>query len=827
MRYIILLTLIFTASISFGQLKGYVFWDENGNEIKDKGEQNVENAILSDGFNVVKSNKSGEFKLPGWEKQRFVTIYPGANMACQQRFIRINKNTKAYTFAVQPKQKKQDVRFVQISDTETFEHREWVDNLKEYARIHQPDFIVHTGDICYETGMKWHSENLTSKDVGVPLYYCLGNHDLIKGTYGEEYFEKCFGPAWYAFEEGNSVYVVTPMMGGDYKPGFTRDDIGGWLKNLLNTYEEQQPKVFFNHDLLTESEDFLFKIKGNESINLTDYNLKAWLYGHWHVNRFKEHGDKGVVSYGTATAVMGGIDHSPSGFRVINVDAKGDTKSHFRWTYLNREIEIVSPQKELVQLDDQGNVRIAVNTYHTGAEVDSVKYAIWGEEGFNWKSSMQTDKWKKMTQQSDWNWEADFKPFSQKHYMLVIDAYLKNGDILHTKRNFSTSNASNDITPQTDWTNLGGNKEHHATVKMFHGMPYKLKWSANVGSNIYMSSPVVLGNKVITASFDDGSASDCYVVCFDANSGKECWKNKIDNGIKNQMVIAQGLVIGTDVLGFTYAFDVATGKLVWKRDLEYKRLPAFISGIVTDGEVVYTGFGSSLCALEAATGDIIWRNKDWNGGEGTTPTMTIADDILIVSRHWGSLYAHDRKTGKVLWSRGDDGLRFRDGVISYVDGKLWLAGRGNQDFGKGALFQLDPKTGKTIKKTATGMQHTGTSAPLILENQFIVASSDPGIAAIERESGKKKWQFEVGDALLYTPSYFSDRQQSIESTPVLIGDKVVFGAMDGCVYVLDSATGRLMWKAELGAPVMTSVAVADHCIYICDFAGNIYCYQEN
>ncbi|MBI9064949.1 MAG: PQQ-binding-like beta-propeller repeat protein [Marinilabiliaceae bacterium] len=825
MKFIIIVVFLVVMNFMAGaQLKGYVFHDKNGNGARDIEEQGISDAVVSDGFHVIRTDKKGRFNLPGWEKQRFVTLYTGAGFSCMERYLPICEEGE-YAFAVTPKKTKQQVSFVQISDTETFEHRDWLDQLKQYSQVHKPDFIVHTGDICYRSGMVWHSENVTEVQMGVPVYYCLGNHDLVKGDYGEQFFEQCFGPAWYAFEEGNTLYVVTPMMGGDYKPGFTRPEIGGWLKNLLNVYDRNQPKVFFNHDLLTDGDSFRFKIDGKESIVLEGFNLKAWLYGHWHENMVKKHGDSGVISYGTSTLVKGGIDHSPSGFRVINVDKEGNTDSHFRWTYLNRQIEIASPQKGKAILNSQGEIEISVNTYHSGAEVDSVKYGIWGESGFNWNSALEANRWKKMIKNSDWNWSASYKTNDQKQYELVVDAYLRSGEILHAKKKFAVHKEDIDEPVEGNWYNLAGNMAHDPLVKKDHKLPYQLIWSANVGSNIFMSSPVVHKNFVMTSSFDDGNAEKCHIVCWDAATGKEQWKYNTLNGVKNQMVIAEGLVIATDMQGMTYAIDIETGKLHWKRDLQLNRLPGFVTGIVTDGKVVYTGFGKSLCALNAATGEIIWKNEAWNGGEGTTPTMTIADDVLVVSKHWSAIFAHDTKTGKLLWSRGDDGLRFRDGVVGYRDGSLWLAER--KTFEKGKVHQLELKTGKTIRSFLTGMQNTGTSAPVVLEELIIVAGSHPGVAAFDRASGEKKWQFEVDAAMIYTPSYFCDREQSLESTPVVVGDKIVFGAMDGNIYVLDIDTGKLLWKTKLGAPVLTTVAVTEECFYICDFAGNIYCFSES
>ena len=65
------------------------------------------------------------------------------------------------------------------------------------------------------------------------MFYCIGNHDLVKGKYGEEVFENVYGPVYYSFDFGNVHYVVTPMAGGDHQPGYTKEDVYRWLKNDL------------------------------------------------------------------------------------------------------------------------------------------------------------------------------------------------------------------------------------------------------------------------------------------------------------------------------------------------------------------------------------------------------------------------------------------------------------------------------------------------------------------------------------------------------------------------------------------------------------------
>lgn len=53
---------------------------------------------------------------------------------------------------------------------------------------------------------------------------------------------------------------------------------------------------------------------------MNEHNLKAWVYGHWHINYMKKQGD--VYSVCTSSLDKGGIDHSTTAFRVMHVDSK-------------------------------------------------------------------------------------------------------------------------------------------------------------------------------------------------------------------------------------------------------------------------------------------------------------------------------------------------------------------------------------------------------------------------------------------------------------------------------------------------------------------------
>jgi cysteine synthase len=134
-----------------------------------------------------------------------------------------------------------------------------VNNVRDYARNEQAAFIIHTGDICYEKGLKAHIKLMNTENMDCPVFYCIGNHDLVKGKYGEELFESIYGPVYYSFDAGNVHYVVTPM------PGV---GTGGTLSGVAEGLKKQNPHIQIvavepdNSPVLSGGNPGLHKIQG-------------------------------------------------------------------------------------------------------------------------------------------------------------------------------------------------------------------------------------------------------------------------------------------------------------------------------------------------------------------------------------------------------------------------------------------------------------------------------------------------------------------------------------------------------------------------------------
>ncbi|RLD33556.1 MAG: hypothetical protein DRI73_05285 [Bacteroidetes bacterium] len=787
---LVLVSLLCIAFSSKAEFKGNIFFDENRNGKFDQGEIPIPDVAVSNGYNVITSGKDGGYSLPDYRKSKFIFIsIPAGYKSSGAFFQRIQADRRSYSFGlVKFDRTVNNTRFIQITDTETFEYGEWIDNLRDYSANNEMGFIMHTGDICYEKGLKFHAENINTNTMGVPVFYCIGNHDLVKGDYGEQLFESLFGPVYYSFDAGNTHFIVTPMPYGDHKPSYTKDQVYEWMVNDLSYVDPSKNLVVFNHDLLTFKELFIFKGKGVKAINLNDYNLKAWIYGHWHINFMKQHGKDGPISVCASPPDKGGIDHSPSNFLVYDISENGKIDITPRYSYLKKHLVINAPAGQDILLNMFNNLVVSVNTYHSVSHTKNVKGTLINSQG--------EQKSFTLMQNSDWNWSAEVQldnKWKTGQLKLIIESVFDNGETVIQERSYGI------------------------LTENFNPEILKMQWIINVQSNIWMAPPVTAKGKAFVATIDDFENKACGIHAIDAGSGMEIWFYKTEGSVKNTICYAGGIVLATDHFGIAYALDENSGKLLWQKELGQTSLGAFNTGSVIDKGVYYTGYGNYLQAVDIKTGKTIWVNNDWRGGEGATHTMIVANDVLIAASNWRALYAHDIKTGKLLWEKKDKGYSSRSSSATWFNDTLYVAS-------KDGIGLLNVHTGDIYKYFETKYSLLVSTKPLIVDNLVIMGTRNNGLVAFDRYNGEEKWKANTGDALIYSSPYSKPESHTVEVPPKLIRGNIVFGASDGFIYMVNPENGLLVDKVELGAPVFTPVTPFNNGFLITDFGGNVYSF---
>lgn len=769
--------------------QGQVYVDANRNGRYDKGEKLLAGVCVSDGLNVVKTGKDGSFSLPGHERQRFVFITTPSGYRSDKYYLRAEGEDKSYDFGLQ-EWKGRIARdgshsFLHVADTEIFNttnQDDWANELRDCATNEGAAFIVHTGDICYESGLKAHIRLMNSSNMGCPVFYGLGNHDLVKGKYGEELFESIYGPCYYSFDMGSVHYVMTPMLGGDHAPGFKREEVFRWIKNDLDSQPAGKAIIIFNHDLWSYTDQFVFEAGDGVRLDLGDYNVKGWFYGHWHNHFIRQQGN--ILTVSTSTPDKGGIDHSTSAFRLVNLDAKGDITTRLRYMYIDRSVAFASIAHEAGTYREDGRLLLSVNAYSTTATVERLACTLVDEDGKILRSLP-------LTRQSDWNWSGSCR---------LPETYLN-------RRIF--------VTAETRFSDGSVTKEHTSFIYRPGDTAGAIRWVANVGANILYTKPVVADGKVFVASLDEDLKGEGAVFALDAATGELLWRYSVRNSVKNTIACHEGRVFAQDAEGFLYAIDAERGTLCWEKKLRVEGLPLLLEGLtVTDG-MLYAGAGKGFGAYDPATGDSLWLNQAWGQNQATTSYPVVTDGTVVMGTQWSGLYGNDRQTGSLRWKLEEADIRERGAAPAYVDGLLYMASGT-------AIFIIEPKTGHVVLRKQLPYGVNTNATPLVTDKLVILGTQDRGLVALDRTTWEERWYVQTEPALVYTTPYSRHPSATVDSSPVLVGKVVYCGASDGILYAIDLESGRTIRRHRMGAPVLAGLTHEGEYLYAVDYGGNVY-----
>lgn len=238
--------------------------------------------------------------------------------------------------------------------------------------------------------------------------------------------------------------------------------------------------------------------------------------------------------------------------------------------------------------------------------------------------------------------------------------------------------------------------------------------------------------------------------------------------------------------------------------------PVRSSPLLVDASIVFGSGDGNLYAVDATTGKERWRfatGAPVDGSAAYAVPRTGRPLIAVASRD-GFLHAVDPADGRERWklALGAE-LPFHwgwDFLLSTpaVDGDRLFVGSGN-----GELLAVDAASGKVIWRHATAGRVR--SSPTVADGVVYVGSFDGYLYALDAATGVERWKFATEGTRLDSAAAGFDRQ-SIQSSPAVSADQVVFGGRDGMFYGVDRATGAQRWRMDHGMPwVIASPAIAD------------------
>lgn len=304
---------------------------------------------------------------------------------------------------------------------------------------------------------------------------------------------------------------------------------------------------------------------------------------------------------------------------------------------------------------------------------------------------------------------------------------------------------------------------------------FAVRWVRSLGfdkvvlpiRSVQRSRPEVFGNRVYVGTRLGE------VRAYDLRRGKEAWKKPVDGPIEADLAIAGDAVYAGTVSGTVYALAVSDGGTRWTYAAGHEILgkPA-----VTDDKLVFAAGNNQIFALRVTDGGWLWQ---YNGGEdpdlsirGAAGTQ-IVGNLVYTGFSNGVVAALDLNTGKSLWAeRYREESRFNDVDSTPVvaDGAVFVVLFGAR------LLALDPEQGGTRWSQVVSAK----DAPVIHQGRVFLSGLDGVVRAYRSTDGTPIWSKRLADAAL--------------NAPALSGDWLVVTGTEKGLWVLDRATGDLVWE---------------------------------
>jgi outer membrane protein assembly factor BamB len=124
----------------------------------------------------------------------------------------------------------------------------------------------------------------------------------------------------------------------------------------------------------------------------------------------------------------------------------------------------------------------------------------------------------------------------------------------------------------------------------------------------------------------------------------------------------------------------------------------------------------------------------------------------------------------------------------------------------GMAFAIKKRTGKArwTKQIAT----RNASAPAYSQHRLFISNLEPGqVISISTKNGGTLWRRALPGRT--------------ESSPVVVGNKVIAGCECGTLYAFDANTGKTIWQTNLGGQLKAAPAVSNGVAYIGDYSGTM------
>ncbi|NIR50194.1 PQQ-binding-like beta-propeller repeat protein [candidate division KSB1 bacterium] len=308
--------------------------------------------------------------------------------------------------------------------------------------------------------------------------------------------------------------------------------------------------------------------------------------------------------------------------------------------------------------------------------------------------------------------------------------------------------------------NYDGKWSQSDVFKFDEGYGIKLAWKKPLGSGY---SSVSIADGLAVTMFSDSTFD--YIVAFDAQTGDEQWRHKVDstyighdgshNGPISTPVIAGDKVIALGPKGQLVTLDLETGKEIWSTHLveEHKaQVPTY--GFATC-PLVYDKFlivetggtkGNAITSFHKDTGEILWSTGADTIHYQSPITVDLGDQTQLLCVGDKQVYGMMPETGEIIWNYRHGGGLGHINPVMVDQNRVFL----HYKWSESMLLSVTEKEGQfSAEEVWKSRNIKGTYCPPIYYDGHLYGYSGNFLTCIEADSGESVWKSrQPGDGFL-------------------------------------------------------------------------------
>jgi outer membrane protein assembly factor BamB len=744
---------LLTASARAATVHGLVFEDSNGDGLPSPGEPPIAHAVVAfDATTFVETDAAGNYSLevdgPG-----FVWLRGPEGFAPHPVWGEYAGKGDATIDLGARRAKPTSSTFVIGSDAHLGIASAGATDLAtaiSEATAGDPAFFAIVGDVTQGgTDAEFDAVGASLLELGdVPWVPVAGNHDWYDNgvVWGQR-----VGPDNYSFDRLGVHFLVWNM-----------------------ALDEQAIVAFLRGDLARVKTPIVALTHAPPSPRILDelarLHVGYVLTGHAHSNRVVHHA--GVTEFNTEPLLMGGLDFTPAGYRIVQI--AGDKLSTRHHTTVDRPfLSIVAPAHGQCTPRAHGELLVA-------AELDASTATITARVDCATPIALRAV--------GGWDWRAELPNLAPGAHQITVEARAASGVTT------TTSSAIEVCDPAS-------------------GPSMQAKWVTAVGGHILSASPAVANHTVYVTVTDlaDGNAGG--VVALDAATGAIEWRAATEIQVRGGVAVVGEIVVVPRIDGVILGLDATTGAQRWSYTLRANTAPeaaATFASVTADGPDVMIGHQRAFAVLDAADGHPRWHNDPVPEGENSQSLAAVAvGDGLVVgtfNRLFGGVQAWDRATGAPRWQLDSDDTVGINATPVIADHTVFIVDAADQ------VTAIDAATGwvkwrAPLDEAGFEWGNATIGRPAYADGILIVPTLYRDLVALDATTGVELWRHPGLPSSIRTTHYRGAREAGYEASPVILGDRVWIADTSGELAALELRTGKPLFRANIGAPVLAGLAV--------------------